>query len=47
MQKTWVQDQEDSPGGGDGNPFPVFLLREIPWTEETGGPTKSQTRLND
>ena len=23
-----------SPGGGHGNPTPVFLLGEFPWTEE-------------
>ena len=26
-----------SPGGGNGNPPPIFLPRESPWTEETGG----------
>ena len=26
-----------SPGGGHGNPTPVFLPGESPWTEEPGG----------
>ena len=26
-----------SPGGGNGNPTPVFLPGEIPWTEEPAG----------
>ena len=26
-----------SPGGGHGNPTPVFLLGESPWMEEPGG----------
>ena len=25
------------PGGGHGNPPPVFLPRESPWTKEPGG----------
>ena len=34
MQEMWIwsPDQEDSPGGGNGNPFPW----KIPWTEEPG-----------
>ena len=26
-----------SPGGGHGNPTPVFLTKKILWTEEPGG----------
>ena len=26
-----------SPGGGHGNPLPIFLPGESPWTEEPGG----------
>ena len=39
MRETWVQSLswEDPPGGGHGNPTPVFLPGESPWTEEPGG----------
>ena len=31
-----------SPGGGQGEPTPVCLPGESPWTEEPGGLTKSE-----
>ena len=37
MQKTWIRSIPGlgrSPGGGRGNPTPVFLPGEPPWTEE-------------
>ena len=52
MQETWVQflGQEDSPGGGDGNPLQYFCL-ENPidrgaWLATVHGVAKSQTQLS-
>ena len=44
MQETWVQSL-----GPEGNGYPQssVLARRIPWTEEPGGVTKSQTELSD
>ena len=37
-----------SPGGGHGNPTPVFLPGEFPWTEEPGGlQSMGSKRLSD
>ena len=33
----WIPESERSPGGGNGQPTPVFLPGEFPWTEELGG----------
>ena len=54
MQETWVHSIPRlgrSPGGGRGNPTPVFLPGESPWTEEymwaaVHSVTKSRTRLS-
>ena len=33
----WIPESERSPGGGNGQPTPIFLPGEFPWTEELGG----------
>ena len=41
----WVRslDQEDSPGGGTGNPLHILTWR-IPWPEEPGGPQSMESQ---
>ena len=52
-QETWVQSlgQEDSPGGGNGNPLKYSCLENSidrgAWCAIAHGVTKSQTRLSD